>query len=77
MKLTAMVDMPRSEWENLIDEWIFSERDRLILKYVMLDGYSYEQIAEALDMSTRQIARIIPKLQDKVFKHVKTSSKCH
>lgn len=73
MKLTAMVDMPRSEWENLIDEWIFSERDRSILKCTMLDGYSYEQTAEMFAMSVRQIARIIPKLQNEVFKHIKKS----
>lgn len=74
MKLTAMVDMPRSEWENLIDEWIFSERDRDIMKSAMLDGYSYEQIAEMQKMSARQIARIVPKLQNEVFKHADKKS---
>lgn len=38
MKLTSIVDLPRSEWEYLIDEWIFSERDRQILKRRLLDG---------------------------------------
>lgn len=73
-QLTDMVDMPRSEWENLIDEWIFSERDREIMKSAMLDGYSYEQIAERQKMSARQIARIVPKLQKEVFKHVAKKS---
>ena len=64
-------DLSRSEWENLIDEWIFSERDRAMLKRNLLDGRTYEQIAEQFDMSTRQVARLIPKLQEKLFKHVK------
>lgn len=73
MKLTELVDIPRSEWEKLIDEWIFSQRDRTILKLSMLDGYSYEQIAEKLGMSTRQISRVVPKLQNTLFKHAKIS----
>ena len=61
----------RSEWEKLIEEWIFSERDREMLKRNLLDGRTYEQIAEQFDMSTRQIARIIPRLQNQLFKHIK------
>ena len=64
-------DLSRSEWENLIDEWIFSERDRAMLKRNLLDGRTYEQIAEQFDMSTRQVARLIPKLQEKLFKRIK------
>lgn len=64
-------DLSRSEWENLIDEWVFSERDRAMLKRNLLDGRTYEQIAEQFDMSTRQVARLIPKLQEKLFKRIK------
>ena len=31
-------NLSRSEWENLIDQWIFKERDRAILKRRLLDG---------------------------------------
>jgi DNA-directed RNA polymerase specialized sigma24 family protein len=65
------VDIPRSEWEKLIDEWIFNEQHREMLKRNLLDGRTYEQIAEQFDMSTRQIARIIPRLQNQLFKHIK------
>ena len=64
-------DLSRSEWENLIDEWIFNEEHRLMLKRNLLDGRTYEQIAEQFDMSARHVARIIPKLQMKLFKHIK------
>lgn len=71
MKKTELYDLSRSDWEHLIDEWIFSERDREILKRNLLDARTYEQIAEQFDMSARQIARIIPKLQDRLFGHIK------
>lgn len=71
MKLTEMVDLPRSEWENLIDEWIFSERDRQILKRRLLDGICYEPLAEEFDLSVQQTKSLIYKLQNKLFKHIK------
>ena len=71
MKKMESYDISRSEWENYIDEWVFSERDRAMLKRNLLDGRTYEQIAEQFDMSTRQVARLIPKLQEKLFKRIK------
>lgn len=64
------VDIPRSEWEKLIDEWIFNEQHRQMLKRNLLDGWTYEKIAEEFEMSSRQIARIIPRLQNQLFKHI-------
>ncbi len=64
-------DISRSEWENLIDEWIFDEIHRKMLKRNLLDGRTYEQIAEQFGMSSRHVARMIPKLQDKLFKRIK------
>lgn len=71
MKKMENYDLSRSEWENLIDEWIFNELHRKMLKRNLLDGRTYEQMAEQFDMSTRQIARLIPKLQERLFKHIK------
>lgn len=71
MKITELVDLPRSEWENLIDEWIFNERDRQILKRRLLDGVCYEPLAEEFDLTDKQIKNIVYKLQCKLFKHVK------
>ena len=39
-------DLSRSQWENLIDEWIFNEEHRKMLKRNLLDGRTYEQLAE-------------------------------
>lgn len=63
-------DIPRSEWERLIDEWIFCERDRAILKRRLLDGVCFEPLAEEFDMSVRQIKNIVYKAQDRLFAKV-------
>lgn len=71
MKITNDFNVPRSEWERLIDEWIFNEQHREMLKLNLLDGWTYERLSEKFEMSTRQVARIIPKLQNQLFKRIK------
>ena len=63
-------DLSRSQWENLIDEWIFNEEHRKMLKLNLLDGKTYEQIAEEIECSRDKVAKLIPKLQDKLFKKI-------
>lgn len=70
MKIPSNVDISRPEWEKLIDEWILNEEHRKILKRNMLDGKTYEQIAEEFDCSRDKIARIVPKLQERLFTKV-------
>ena len=43
----------------LIDEWIFSERDRAILKRKLLDGITFEQLAEEQYMSVQGVQKIV------------------
>ena len=63
-------DLCRSDWEKLIDEWIFDEQHRKILKRSLLDGKTYEQLAEEFDCSRDKIARLIPRLQNRLFKRI-------
>ena len=63
-------DISRSELSHLIDEWIFSERDRAILKRRLLDGVIYDRLAEEFDLSVRHVKKIVYKNQDKLFKHI-------
>lgn len=60
----------RSEWEHIIDEWIFNERDRKIIKRRLLDGILLEPLAEEFDMSVQQIKSIIYKTQNKIINHI-------
>lgn len=57
----------RSEWEQLIDECIFNERDRVILKRRLLDGICFEPLAEEFSLSVRQTKNIVYKTQKKLF----------
>lgn len=62
-------NLSRSEVENLIDEYIFSERDRKILKRRLLDGIRFEPLAEEFDLSVRQVKNIVYKGQNALFSH--------
>lgn len=59
-----------SQVEHLIDEWIFSQRDRAVLKRRLIDGIPYEVLASEFDMSVSQIKRIVKKRQSELFKHL-------
>lgn len=63
-------DLPRSKIEFLIEEWIHKERDRAILKRRLLDGITYERLAEEFDLSVRQIKTVVYKSENKIFKHL-------
>lgn len=70
-----MIDVPRSVIEHYIDEWIFSERDRSILKRRFLDGITYERLAYEFDMSVRQIKNIIYKQGNRLFRKIEEGEK--
>ena len=65
------IDLSRSELNALIDEWIFNERDRKILKRRLLDGICYEPLAEEFDMSVRHIKTIVYKGTSKIITKIK------
>lgn len=65
-----MRDYSRSELTIAIDEWILSERDRAVLKRRLIDGITYERLAEEFDMSVRQIKRIVYKSEEVLFRHI-------
>lgn len=68
--MSAKIDiygLSRSQWESLIDEWVFSERDRAILKRRLLDGICVEPLAEEFELSVRQVNYILSYEQKKLF----------
>ena len=71
MTKMEIYDLSRSEWEFYIDQFIFDEEHRAMLKRNLLDGRTYEQIAEQFDCSRDKVARLIPKLQDRLFRKIK------
>jgi DNA-directed RNA polymerase specialized sigma subunit len=69
MKLKDM-DLSRSELEYLIEEYVLSSRDRRIMKSRVIDGMTYEDIAEMYDMSVTQICTIVKTCKERMFKHL-------
>lgn len=63
-------DRPRSEYEKVIEEWIFSERDRRLIRRRLFDGITYEALAEEFDLSVTQVKRIIYKTEAEIIRHI-------
>lgn len=70
-KIITSSGMTVSALENLIEEWIFSERDRFILKRLLLDGISYEQISEKVGLSTRYTKTVASNSMKILTDHIK------
>jgi DNA-directed RNA polymerase specialized sigma24 family protein len=64
-------DYSRSEWETLIYQWVFDEEARQMVVYSLLDGYTYEQIAELMYISVDKVKKTVRKSKDYLFKHIK------
>lgn len=59
-----------SEWKAFINEWCYSARNREILVDRLLNGYTYEVIAELHKMSVSQVKRIVKKELDNLINHL-------
>ena len=69
-KNTERYNLSRSELQYLIDQWIFNERDRLIVADRLFRSATYEQLEEKYDMSDRQIKNIVYKAIDRLERHM-------
>lgn len=65
-----LTNITNSQIKAVIEEYIHSERDRMILLDRFCNGYTYERIAEKHDMSTVQIKRIVYKNEMSLFNHL-------
>lgn len=66
-----MIEYTNSQIRDVISEYIHNERDRRILERRLVDGLTYERLAEESDMSVRQIKSIVYRESAKLFKHIK------
>ena len=67
---TDRFDIANSEIDYLIDQLIRSERDRAILKDRLINGMTFERLAEKHDMSVRQIQNIVYKSMDRLVSKI-------
>lgn len=71
MKNIENYDLPRGEWERLIDDWIFNSVHRQMLKDRLLDGVCFEALAGKYGFSVQHTKSIIYKSTEKLIKHIK------
>ena len=64
--------LSRTQINALVNDWILSARDRKILRLKLMDGLTYEAIAEQLSpqMSPRQIKRIVARCIEEIKPHI-------
>lgn len=70
--MTLSESMGRTEIESIIDEWVIgrnAERNRAILKRRLIDGITYERLAEEFDLSTRYTKEIVYRCERRIFRH--------
>lgn len=63
-------NLSRTQWIYLIDEYIFSERDRRILKRRLLDAVTFEKLAEEEFLSVQRTKEVFYRAKDKLLRHV-------
>ena len=65
------MEYTNSQIREIIAEYIHSERDRKILARRLIDGVTFEKLAEEQEMSVSQIKRIVWKGSEIVFRNLK------
>ena len=65
------MEYTNSKIRELIGEYIHSQRDRDILCRRLIDGITFEKLAEEFDMSVRQIKNIVHRNEEILFRHIK------
>lgn len=63
-------DVTNSDIENVINEYVHSERNRAIMKRRLIDGICFEPLAWEFDMSVTQIKNIVYKCEKVIFRHL-------
>lgn len=68
--MKCFFDLSRTDIENLINEWIFSARDRNILRRRIFDGLTYEELSEEFHLSTQRVKVIVYQCRDRLYRHI-------
>lgn len=64
------INTSRTKAESLINEWIFNVRDRDIVRRRILDGLTFEELAEEFNLSTQRTKAIVYQSLDKLSCHL-------
>ena len=66
--MQSYIALTNSQIAELIGEHIHSERDRQIMRMKLIDGLTYEKIAEIMEMSPRYVRSLVRKLMNERLK---------
>ena len=64
------MDLSRSDYEFLFNEWIFDETARSVMVRKILDGITFEKVAEEFNMSPRNVQYIVDKYRKLILEKV-------
>lgn len=56
--------------DEAINQWIHKEKYRRILHLKLIDGLTYEEVAEIVDMSPKGVQKIVYRAEDTLFRHL-------
>ena len=65
--------LSRSQITELTDEWILNARDRNIVKRRLIDGITYEELAEEFHLSAQRVKEIVGKALTIILAHAYTN----
>ena len=65
------MEYTNSQMRALIEEHLHSQRDREILFERLINGLTFEALAEKMDLSVRHVKTIVYKSEKVLFKHLK------
>ena len=65
------MEYTNSQAREAIAEAIHSERDRRLLERRLIDGITFERLAEENELSVSQVKRIVMKGSEIIFRHLK------
>ena len=64
------MEYTNSQIREVIREYIHSERDRKILFRRLVDGITFEKLAEEFEMSVKQVRTVVHKQEQILFRHI-------
>ena len=64
------MDLSRDRLDRLIEQHIFNERDRRILRRRWFDGIAFEPLAEEFELSVRWVKNIVYSSEKILIKYI-------
>ena len=62
--------IPCDQLRNLIDQWIFDERARAMLKRKLCDHVRFDPLSEEFGLSVQQTKKIVYRYMERLLEHI-------